>query len=153
MAQQYNRELNDVLIRLYRSLLQYAGEAWPWSDVLAGAPERIAVDELAAEQRREVDAIAEVLGERRWPIDAGNYPSQYGDLHYVALEHLLQEIIRDEEDLIDFIQEVAEKCGTSSPERRLLQEILQAERGHLRRLRELADGANASASAKVPVGV
>lgn len=134
---QQNARLNALLVRLYRSLLQYVIECWPWAGADESA-EQQAVLEMVAEQQAHVGKLAELLAERGWPIDFGNYPTEYTDLHYVALDYLLGELVADETELIADIARTLAESAADRAAVALLTGLLESERRHLVRLRTLA---------------
>jgi hypothetical protein len=93
-----NDRLNELLIGLGRSLLQYVGESWPWTpgdDV----EEKSVIDRLVAQQRESVAHLAALLDERGHLIDPGAYPTDYTSLHYVALDYLLGRLVAQQQEL------------------------------------------------------
>lgn len=132
-----NHRLNDLLIDLGRSLLQYVGESWPWTGY-DEAGEQAAINTLVAEQKTSVQAIAELLVEREHFIDPGSYPTEYTSLHYVALDYLLNQLVQDQRELV-------EECAAASGEAHddpeagpLLAHIADQSVAHLKTLEELA---------------
>ena len=107
---QYNRLLNDVLIALNRSLLQYVGDAWPWTETSAEAA-RFKLAALVARQRTQSERLTELLIDRRWSIDFGTYPTEYTDLHYVALDYLFALLVDNERGLINDIERARAECA------------------------------------------
>ncbi|HVW00812.1 MAG TPA: hypothetical protein VHB77_10740, partial [Planctomycetaceae bacterium] len=97
---QQNALLNAVANALYRSLLQYAEECWPWSGGLHGSNERAAVHALSRAQREHVGQIVELLDNRNWTVDFDNYPYDFTNLNYVGIDYLVQKLIADEERLL-----------------------------------------------------
>lgn len=85
MSQQTESVLNDVLIDMARSFLQYVAESWPWVSTDAQSIEQ-QVLVIAARQRQDVAAIAALLTEREHYIDFGSFPTEYTDLQFLALE-------------------------------------------------------------------
>ena len=79
--------INDALIGLSRSFLQYVAESWPWVDEADRAIEQ-QVHVLAARQRQDVGDLVQLLLERDWPIDFGTFPTEYTDLHFISLSAL-----------------------------------------------------------------
>ena len=132
-----NERLNAVLIRLHRCLLQYVEECWPWSGQ-GQSGERLAVQGLAREQQHFVGGLVDLLSSRGWPIDFGNYPTDFTDLHYVGLDYLLGRIADDEQTLVAFIELARAGSMGDSSATSLLSHLLDAERRHASRLRELA---------------
>lgn len=107
MADRINNErLNDALIDLGRSLLQYAGESWPWTSA-DEVGERAAVEKMVAEQRETVLQLAELLNERAHRITYGQYPSEYTSLHYVALDYLLDQLASQQQSLAEELSATA----------------------------------------------
>jgi hypothetical protein len=103
--------LNDLLIDVGRSLLQYVGESWPWTSE-DEADVRIAVETMVAEQRDTVLQLAGLLDDRAHRIIYGQYPSEYTSLHYVALDYLLEQLARQQQDLAsDFADAAEESAG------------------------------------------
>lgn len=99
-----NDRLNELLIQLGRSLLQYVGESWPWSPDNEIQEQRT-IDRLVAEQRESVAHIAELLADRGHLIDPGAYPTEYTSLHYVALDYLLKQLAAEQDELAADLQQ------------------------------------------------
>ena len=90
---QHNDELNQLLINLSRRLLQYVGETCPWTD----RPEvESTIEELVASQKADIAKLVHLLLDRNWIVDFGTYPTNYTDLHFVAFDYLLNEIVEGE---------------------------------------------------------
>lgn len=140
--------LNDVLVRLNRSLLQYAGESWPWTDA-ESAGERAVVDSLVARQQAHVGRLAELLWERYWNVDFGVYPVEYTDLHYVALDYLLTLLVSSENDVLEEIERVLALCSGDEEARRVLEEARSDQSEIVEQLQRLADARNAAAGSAV----
>jgi hypothetical protein len=138
-AIQHNARLNEFLIAIGRSLLQYADECWPWAS--AGEAEaQSALHRLAELQRREVGAIAELLDERDWTIDFGTYPTEYTDLHFISLDYFLGHIIAGEQALVVDLDEAVHSCADDIAAVKVLDEVLETERRILDRLQTLVVG-------------
>lgn len=142
--QSSNSALNDLLILVYRSLLQYTMECWPWSDV-GEAGEQQAIDALADEQKALVEKLAELLDERGVVVDPGTYPD-WSELHYVSLDSLLARLIQDEEAMLAAIERLRPALQIDAEGTALADEIVAAERRHLSKICEIA-----GARAKTPV--
>lgn len=135
-----NARLNAVLIRVYRCLLQYVEECWPWA-ALNESGERLAVQGLAREQQHFVGGLVDLLSSRGWPIDFDNYPTDFTDLHYVSLDYLLGRMADDEQELVSVIDSARAASSGDPSATSLLSHLLDAERRHAARLRELAGAA------------
>lgn len=93
-----NDRLNELLIALGRSLLQYVGESWPWS-ADNDLSEQAAINQMVAEQQESIALIANLLAARGHLIDPGAYPTDYTSLHYVALDYLLSQLVEQQQFL------------------------------------------------------
>jgi hypothetical protein len=138
------QRLNQVLIRLYRSLLQYTAECWPWLDAGENG-ERQTLQQMAADQQAQVGRIVELLLNRGANVEFDNYPTEYTDLHYVALDYLLGQLIADEEELLAEIRDVQGDLATDREAVALLRDIAGLEQEHLQTLRTLASQASQGA--------
>lgn len=140
-----NERLNDLVIRLYRSLLQYTNECWPWG----GDKEEIeqsTIADLAADQLHHLQPLADLVLARSQNFDYGIYPMEYGELHYVALEYLMHELLRDEAGLIDSLEREHAAATGDAELTAILGNLIEAERHHLTKLKELAAKAPAALS-------
>lgn len=136
--------LNDLLVRLNRSLLQYAGESWPWTD-LEAAGEQAVVDSLVQRQRTHVGRLAELLWGRYWNIDFGVYPAEYTDLHYVALDYLLTLLVASENDVLGEIERVLPLCAGDEDAARIVEDARNDQREIVEQLQRLVETRNAAA--------
>ena len=140
---QHNTQLDQLLITLSRSLLQYVGEAWPWTGSHAST-ERQKINELVSRQQKQISRLSELLSRRNRYIDFGTYPTEYTDLHYVALDYLLSQLIENEDSLITDLEQTLQKCTDDSDAIPLLQQILSDQRASLSQLQELGVGGSGS---------
>ncbi|MGD9856553.1 MAG: hypothetical protein AB7U20_16520 [Planctomycetaceae bacterium] len=130
-------QLNDLLIAIGRSLLQYVCESWPWS---ASGSEGIGLtlDRLAAEQRQDVGILVRLLASRGEIVDFGTYPTEYTSLHYVAVDYLLDKLVQNQEVIVRAGDHLA-KASESDPEfAELLRRIASNQHRRLDELRQLA---------------
>lgn len=132
-----NHRLNDLLIDLGRSLLQYVGESWPWTGY-DEAEEQAAINTLVAEQKASVQALAELLAERGHFIEPGTYPTEYTSLHYVALDYLLSQLVEDQRELVEECAAVSGDAQDDPDAGPLLAQIADQAAAHLKTLEELA---------------
>lgn len=131
-----NERLNDLLINVGRSLLQYTSEAWPWAsgdDVQV----RESVERMAAEQRDVIAALADLLADRGHAIDFGTYPSEYTNLHYVAIGFLLSYLTANQRSILAECEAVARAAAEDEEAHSLLQDVVISERRHLDELEAL----------------
>lgn len=132
-----NHRLNDLLIDLGRSLLQYVGESWPWTGY-DEAEEQAAIDALVAEQKVSVQALTELLSERGHFIEPGTYPTEYTSLHYVALDYLLSQLVDDQRELVEECAAISGEGQDDPHAGPLLAQISDQAAAHLKTLAELA---------------
>lgn len=132
-----NERLNQLLIDVGRSLLQYTSESWPWASA-DEEPTREALERMATEQRDVVRALADLLAERGYAIDFGSYPTEYTSLHYVAVDFLLSQLIANQEEVAAECEQVARSTSEDDDVRTLLEDIVLSERKHLDELKSLA---------------
>lgn len=141
-----NERLNDALIDLGRSLLQYAGESWPWtSEDEAG--ERETVQRLVAEQRETVLQLATLLDERAHRITYGQYPSDYTSLHYVALDYLLDQLAAQQQSLAEELSATAAELAGDEPARAAVAAAAEQAAQHQRELEGLIAQRNSPTAA------
>jgi hypothetical protein len=133
---QQNEVLNQVLVVMGRSLLQYSSDAWPWTGSHSSAA-RAVVEGLTAEQKTRVGHLADLLDGRGWTIDFGVFPDFTG-LHYLSLDFVLPHLVEDQRGVVREIEAALPKCAGDSAGTALLTEILPAERGVLSKLEELS---------------
>jgi hypothetical protein len=142
MADQNNIDLlNRLMARVYRCLLQYTMECWPWTTSAESpdgkSPEQKAVEQMAARQQEFVGRLVDLLSRRGQVADFGNYPDN-SELHYVSLDYLVGKLIADEERLVAELESAREAFRNDPPAATLIVELLAAERENLARLRDLA---------------
>jgi hypothetical protein len=126
--------LNDGLILLYRSLVQYAAECWPWSNA---AELETAVRGIAAEQMDSIEQINQLLVQRGEYVELGAYPTEYTDLHYVSLKYLLRQMSRNQHDVIAGLQAACSAATDDTEAAALLKSVCTQAEKHLRTLQDL----------------
>ena len=80
--------LNNVLIQMACSFLQYVAESWPWVSLDEASVES-QVRVLAARQRQDVGALATLLDGREHHIDFGSFPTEYTDQQFLSLHAMI----------------------------------------------------------------
>ncbi len=139
-----NERLNELLISLYRSLLQYVAESSVWTDVQSEA-NAMAMQHIAAEQRQGVGRLTDLLIQRGCVVDFGVYPTEFTDLHYLALDFLYEQLEADETRLIARIEQAQAAASGDHAAAALLAELAAAEKSRLLNLRALANRQPAAA--------
>ena len=132
-------QLNDLLIDLGRSLLQYVGESWPWTGEEETA-ERATLERIVAEQKATVLQFATLLDERKHRIAYGQYPSDYTSLHYVALDYLLSQLVMQQRDLAADLSAAGKDAAGDEDVQPLLTSAADQARRHADELAALAAG-------------
>ncbi len=130
-------DLDQLLIDVGRSFLQYVGQCWPWTEVNARA-ERKRIDALVARQRAQIARLTDLLIRRNGAVDFGAYPNEYTDLHYVALDHLLSQLIENERALVAVLEGAYTSSTNDQEAAGLLEGMLVDERDNLKQLQDLA---------------
>ena len=132
-----NDQLNDLLIDLGRSLLQYVGESWLW----ASADEsevQAAVERLVAEQRAAVGQLAELIDQRGRTVDPGAYPTDYTSFHYVALDYLLNQLAEQQSVLAERAAASADDATDDPQAGPLLRDVAAQAAAHRDELQKIA---------------
>lgn len=88
--------LQEVYRREYRSLLQYAREASPYTSV-PDRPVRDSVMRIANEESAALQSFGEVLETSRVALpQLGSFPMNYTDLNFVTIRHLVPKLIAEQ---------------------------------------------------------
>jgi hypothetical protein len=142
--------LNDVLIALHRSLLQYMVDAWPWTDDHSAAAKE-AIETEAASQAETVAGLTELLRERGFPVAFGTYPD-FSNLNYLALDFLLKRLVRNQESVVAACRSAAISLAQHPEDADLVREIESSEQDRLDHLKLLASGKPVPAQPQAPAG-
>ncbi|GAB4144920.1 MAG: hypothetical protein Tsb009_16850 [Planctomycetaceae bacterium] len=134
-----NGLINRLAIDLGHSLLQYLGEAWPWSDA-NHREEHSKIDELVARQSELVDRLLNLLQDRDWAIESGTYPTEFTDLQYLSLEFLLDRTIENAELHVELLEDCRSYFAASPDEQAaaLVEDVLSEQKKIVAELKELA---------------
>jgi len=144
-AIQHNSRLNEFVVAIGHSLLQYADECWPWVNT-TDADAHVVIHRLAALQRQEVATLVELLMQRERIIDFGTFPTDYTDLQFLSLDYLLARIIAGEQILVADLDEAVHACVDDAAAADVLRELLTTQRKILERLESLAKSRVAGAA-------
>ena len=142
--------LNPVLVRLYRSLMQYAVDCWPWSrstdTVGAEPPEQKEIEQMTKRQQEFVARLVDLITRRGDVVDFGSFPDN-SELHYVSVDYLLGKLIADEQDLVTGLQAALPALQNDAEATALVSELFTTETQNVSRLRELSRAAAATVAA------
>lgn len=133
---QHNTQLNDLVVELGCSLLQFIGEVSPWTPNNA-AVAREAVARLVKQQQQHAEQLTGLLTERRWPVDFGIYPAEFTDLHFLSLKAMLPRIIKNQDAIVAELDDAVHNCVDDPEAMDLLTAVLAGERGITSELRAL----------------
>lgn len=133
---QHNAKLNQLVIDLGRSLLQFVGEVSPWTPRNAEST-RETVARLVSRQRDDVARLTELLMDRGHTVDFGMYPAEYTDLHFLSLKSLLPRVIANQEALVTELDEAAHTCVDDPDAVSVFRDILNSERANTEELKTL----------------
>ncbi len=139
-------QLNQVLISLTRSLLQYVGECFPWTAAKA-APKQESIRQLIARQKTHIARLTAYLDSRQVTVDFGTFPTNYTSLHYLALDHLLTQLVDSEQKLIQEVEQSIQKCAGDADAVAILEQALADECQNLTVLQDLAHSPSANSVA------
>ena len=128
-----NAKLNDMVINIGRSLLQYLNESWLWSE----NPDATAtIKTMAARQKEHSVALVDLLESLGHDVDLGTYPTEYTDLHYLALDYIAGQLVGNQESIVASLKSIHR---TAIPDNGgdLIDRIQAGEQKILEALREL----------------
>ena len=131
-----NALLGQLLIHHYRSLSMFLTEAAPWTHRGDQNATEVLLD-IVAGQKEMRGRIAAELSRRGCSIDTGEYEMDYLDLHFLALDFLLQRLIEVQQQEIISIGQIATQLEDDPPAFVLAKEALGAAKGYLQSLEEL----------------
>jgi len=142
---QHNAKLNQLLIDVGRSLLQYVGHCSSWSSRSQAAIEQ-EFPKVVAIQEHHIAQLAELLKERRWTIDFGGFPATYTDLHFLSLKYLLKIILVNQNLVLAELDEALHTCVDDPEAAALIGEILASERQITEKLQSMSISAAGAAA-------
>jgi hypothetical protein len=129
--------LQDIVRRESRSLLQYVGDAFPWTTPEARGT-LTQLQKLVAEERQATDDISRFLFRHHLtPPYLGSYPSDFTTINFVSLEHLLPLLTDAERRAVANLERDLSSIGDPVA-RGLVQKLLDMKRQHLKALDALA---------------
>lgn len=129
--------IGGLLNALGPSLLQYLDEAGAWTD-RNHADAQSTLDRLAAEQRGSFDDVASLVTQRHVLPEIETYPTEFGSLHYLALDFLMTRLIANQIGVLAAADAAVAVCKGDVASR-VLELVQGREAGHLAALRQLAD--------------
>ena len=130
--------LNNTLIQMSCSFLQYVSESSPWVRLEATSIEE-QVHVLAARQRQDVSDIVNLLSGREYHIDFGSFPTEYTDQQFLGLSVLIGRLKHSQKLICDRISTTVVSLETAgdSEGSELLRVVGQHEADILKALGEI----------------
>ncbi len=128
-------QVNELLIAIGRSLLQYTADAYPWSP--ANKDLRETILNLAHQQQNSVRKIVHWLDDEGETIDYGTYPVDYTSLHYVSAAFLLKYMVSNQTSIVDLATVECSEEDAETAHHLFLAEILANEQSILDALKKL----------------
>jgi hypothetical protein len=125
--------LNRLLQTLHRSLPMYLAEAQPWAG-RGGEELRSVLTSVALDYRSYVVRLSDMILELGGPVEVGRFPTEFTDLHDLAVDYLLHRCIELQRRDLGVIQCCVESLDHDSAPRLLAEEVLGNARGHLERM-------------------
>lgn len=122
-----NRQLNELLVDLHRSLIQYVLEAWLWSTPEAKELKGVVLS-LAERQRQDAGKIATLLMNRHVVIDFGTYPSDFTRFNYVAVEFLYENLCLHQNTILQTLENALPDLKADSVAHDLINDILVSQK-------------------------
>jgi len=130
--------LNNTLIQMSCSFLQYVSESWPWVRLEATSIEE-QVRVLAARQRQDVGEIVNLLTAREYYIDFGSFPTEYTDQQFLGLNVLIGRLKHSQKLICDRISSsiISLESAGDSEGSEVLRNVSQHEANVLKALGEI----------------
>jgi hypothetical protein len=128
--------LNRLLTILERSLPMYLSYAAPWTR--QGDEKAVrALEYIVDEQERLAARVAELVLELG-PVNVGEYPFEFYDMHDLSLDYLLSRLVEFQKKDVAAIERTVDELQSDRRAAAAAEEALGAARGQLETLEELA---------------
>ncbi len=128
--------LNRLLQILGRSLAVYLQQARPWGRLNSEKARQVLAD-LASDQHRLAERIAEAVTRRGGRIESGGFPAQFTAMHDLALDFLLAKTVQQHRRDVEAIEHCVGQLAEDPQFRSLAEEVRDNQRGHLQALESL----------------
>jgi hypothetical protein len=137
--------LNRLLTILYRSLPMYLTYAHPWTH--RGDEKALAIlRHIADEQQQMASRIAQHILDHHGPIETGEYPIDFLDMHDLSLDFLITRLVQFQKNDVAAIEQCVAQLKADRQSAALAEEALGASRAQLETLEELAEQFSKSVS-------
>ena len=139
--------LNRLLTVLERSLPIYLSYAKPWTR--EGDQKATAALARIVEDQQKLAARAATLALELGPINLGEYPIEFYDMHDLSLDFLLSRLVVFQKRDVATLQRCAEQLRSDQRAAEVADDTLGAARGHLEIIEELAADSGKSSSTRL----
>lgn len=126
--------LNRLLRVLHRSLPMYLADGQPWTG-RRDDPAEETLRNVVADQQDICIRLADYIIDGGGTVDDGEYPMEFTDLNFLALDSLLPRLVEYQKEDVATIEHIIAWLPADEPEAlALAQEALGQERAHLEML-------------------
>jgi hypothetical protein len=138
--------LNRHIRRTGRSLLQYAGESYPWVKDSSGLEMLRKLQAMIQEEQQDTAALIKFLVKQHvTPPYLGSYPIHFTNFNFLAVDRMLALLTEHEEQDVEELEK--DLRNIKAPDvRRLLEPMLNHKEHHLDNMREMRVQATSPAS-------
>lgn len=130
-----HRALNQLLTVVERSLPMYLSYARPYTPSPTD-PALEALDRIVTQQKELAERIGQAVLDLG-PIELGDYPIEFYDLHDLSIDFLLGKLVQYQQQAIEKIERIVSQLHHDRASAALAEEALGQARGHLEILEEL----------------
>lgn len=99
-----NHRLNDLVVEIGRSFLQYVGETWPWT-LTQDDDRREILSGLVKQQSESVARLVALLDHFGHSIEFGSFPTEYTDKQFLSLGYLQKLMDENQKSILKLIRE------------------------------------------------
>jgi len=102
------------------------------------------LQQLAADQQRYADLLAEQIEQLDGVVEGGGFPSRFTSLHDLSFEYLLDQVLQYHRNDVAEAQRLVERLDPACPARSLVEQIAQMLGSYLEQLESLLASAGAT---------
>ena len=139
---------NRLLAIHYRSLPMYMMWATPYRRAEDEHSWKT-IGQIVEDQKALSSRIVELIADRNWRVDYGDFPITFTGSHDLALNFLVRRLAQWQKGTVSAVQECYEALAADPVAQALADECLGAAKGHLELLEELLVPAQTTAEVKL----
>ena len=128
--------LQRIFHRQCRSFGQYLAECWPWTHRVDREAQDL-VRSIITDERRWAERLAELITERGGVPQPGNYPTEFTDSHFLALDFMLRRLVEEIGRDIAILQSDHAVVQEDATLRSFLEQMVERKKGQVEALRKL----------------